>query len=435
MHDNAKSFLSAVPAHAPRFADKITPHLTVSLADYLHQSISTDTIAPHATYAGYTATALHVFLTQIQQGLTYTDKEADDISAGFLTHPVMQQADHSGLLLDPEILLNNVLYSIACKSQGVSTSVMLQCSTVKCVTRLNPTCGPTYLQHDGAVYKVFDQSKRTLKDTNICCLPRDISFWLRSDDDKSVALNIVDTARAYPTAEDAFIAANDVLWQAWQKECGVARVAVDERYTSELAALHLDDPASPLHALLFDQKTRDAFFAIRADMAARQKQFVSAVTDFFWFKKDGRLLPLRVGNDDYAAVGVDYTPQGLATGLRAGVLYADKYIAYMVRALLPGILAVGGTSQQDYMALFQQMTLETHAAQSFLPGDLMGHFKTDLSRLGGRPLLEPDADLQRAMTAFSRAAFMPALMPHLDKPLSQTIGTLGCASYLLYANG
>jgi hypothetical protein len=428
MHENAHALLSAAEMHAPCFVNKITPHLDMRLGAYLRRSIAVKPRRLHSIYGGYAATALHVFLTRVQAAVSYTSSEADDACAAFAAHAAMQQADHSGLLLDTEILLNNVLYSVACKSRGLGTMITLQCSTVKCVTSLKPVQGPAYLGHGKHIYKVFDQSKRVLKDTNVCCLPRDIRLWLRTEDGEE--LGLVDTSTAYANAEDAFLASNYSLWLRWKDEIGVERIAVDERYTSELAALHVEDKSSPIYMLLFDEKLRNTFLSIRNDYAARHNRFVSDATDFFWQRRGGRLLPIRLGQTG-TLNGVEYTPKALAAALRAGQIFSDKYVAYMVRSLLPGVLAVGGTSQQDYLSLFQQMTIDAHRACPFIDRESMPNFSFDLSSLGGRPLLEPSKDLQAALNMFSREPLLPTLLASLGLTIAESIGTLDCASYLL----
>lgn len=429
MNLDARGFLSAVSEIAPRFAGAIPSGPDVSLRQYLKESVAPSIAGPRSPFLEHAAKALHTFLTQTQNGLSWSSSRADDACTEFLAFPVMQQADHSGLLLETEILLNNVLFAVGISLHGRERMFTLQCSTVKCVTRLNPVCGPGYLHLAGDTYRVFDFSKRTLKDTNVCCLPGSVSFWLRTEG--GVALDRVDTSVRYRNAEDAFLAANAALWG---EGSGVERVAVDERYTSELVALHVEDRSSPVHALLFDDLVRKTCLAIRDEYARKHGQFVSSVTDFFWLRRDSRLLPVRLVSPNGLGE-TPFTPAGIASALREGRLYADKYIAYLVRCLLPGIVAVGGTSQQDYLALFQQLTCEVHSKHPFIDEGVMTYVRDDLSRLGGRPLLEPDAELQRLLDTSSPGALPAQLDTQLDRMVGDTIGTLSCARYLLRTDG
>jgi len=106
----------------------------------------------------------------------------DDVSAvcdAFVRAPVIQQADHSNLLLDTETFLNNFLFHAAAREAGLKVAIHSQGSTVACLSRRMPVGGPVFLRTRGGCYQLFDCSKRLLKNSSFCALPMPATLTMR----------------------------------------------------------------------------------------------------------------------------------------------------------------------------------------------------------------------------------------------------------------
>jgi hypothetical protein len=122
----------------------------------------------------------------------------------------------------------------------------------------------------------------------------------------------------------------------------------------------------------------------------------------------------------------------VAAALRDRVLYTDRILTYLVRCLLPGVVAVGGTSQQDYLDLYQRMFVTTHEEAPFLDQaelDLLR--EPGLSVAGGRVLLEPYGESMELIRHLGPQTSLADLeKEYLDRPVGETIGELRCVRHL-----
>lgn len=373
--------------------------------------------------------------------------DIDGVCSRFLAAPVIQQADHSHLLLDREVFLNNFLFALACREAGVPQMITSQCSTVSCLSRREPISGPVFLRTRGRLYRILPFSNRTLKDSSFCALPGpmvmtfdDLQAGATPADDPVLGRFI---GRRIEDAVLGYRACNDEIWNCLSGSELLPRVGVDESLASEVVALHLEDPSSPLRALIFDPPVRDCFLEVKRQMvSARENLAVNrASPDFFWYRKGSRLVPVILAGMGKAAAFVLETqgtelpvppePFSLARALREGVVYADRILAYFVRCLLPGVVAVGGTSQQDYVWLYQRMFAECQQRVPFLDeADATRITRIGASRLGGAPLLELDEEQQRLLTYLGPdTKLCDFANAFLDELVGRTIGRLDCASY------
>jgi hypothetical protein len=236
---------------------------------------------------------------------------------------------------------------------------------------------------------------------------------------------------------------NDRIWSSLDIEGRCERVAVDEAFASDILALHLEAPASPLAALIFEEVVRDAFLDLKRDLVASPDNLGvnRAEPDFFWLRKGSRLVPLVVHGRgkgarfrmevDGAELAIPFERRAISRALRDRVLYCDRVLAYATRCLVPGIVAVGGSSQQDYVHLYQKLFLATHQQVAFLDEGVRDAIADPgASRLGGAPLVELNQE---------QWAFLQRLGPELklvelervvlDRTVGESIGRLSCASY------
>lgn len=376
------------------------------------------------------------------------DEDVNMVCDNFLRAPVIQQADHSNLVFEAETFLNNWLFHLAASEAGAKIAITNQCSIVSCLGRPSPPLGPNFLRTRGALFGIYPLSKKYLKSARFCALPGPLTmtFDVLEGGQYDVAADPVLSRLVGLTAPDAptgYRRANDQVWAELDVDQDVRRVQIDDALAADCVADHLEDPDGPIYQLFFNPRVRDAFLAAKRRLVESPDNFVvnRAAPDFLWLRAGNRLRSVELvgtGADAQfvelhgAPLPVPYEPAAIASALRAGVLYVDRVLGYIVRCLLPGAVAIGGTSQQDYVRLYQRMLLEAHDEVPFLDTeDLERVRRTDHSRLGGRPLLElsredfsgirtlgPDTDLSRLAKKF------------LDLPVGETIGDLKCARYI-----
>ncbi|WP_213454438.1 hypothetical protein [Rhizomonospora bruguierae] len=373
------------------------------------------------------------------------ERDTDEVCSHLLRRPVIQAADHANLLLDPETFLNNYLFHVATREAGGTVTIHSQCTTVSCLSRRTPPLGPTFLRTRGALLAVYPLSRTTLKDSSFCALPGPLEMTFGGLD--GVPLDVAADpvlgpllGQRAPDGPTGYRAANDRIWRGLDLDHGVRRVQIDESVAAECVARHLADPDGPVYRLLFDPYVRETFLRVKRRLVADQANLAvnRAAPDFLWYRKGSRLHQVVFvdGHPVLEATGaplpVPYTPAAVARALRAGDLAADRVLAYLVRCLLPGVVAVGGTAQQDYVALYRRMVVEANAEAPFLTtGEVTRATRADLSRVGGRPLLElaGDAlDLVRFLGPGSRLADLDDA--YLDRPIGATVGALRSARHL-----
>ncbi len=416
--------------------------LDLPLRDYLRALVP----APQTTWNVHRqrlAQALEKYLSR------HGDPDIDETCDHLLRVPIVQQADHSNLVLDAETFLHNYLFYVASREAGARVAINHQVSIVSCIVRRAPVLGPTFLRSRGGLFAVFPFSKKTLKNSSFCGLPgpMEMTFDPLEGTVHDVAadpvLGRLVGLRA-PDAPTAYRQANDMIWRSLDLDHEVRRVGIDVDVVSECAALQVEDPSSPVHALLFDPAVRDAFLSTKRRLIAEPTNLAvkNPSPDFLWLRKGSRLHQVVLtgtGADaqwivetDGAPLPVPMEPAAVAAALREGVLYTDRILTYLVRCLLPGVVAVGGTSQQDYLALYQRMFLTAHEEAPFLDHSDVEHMRQlTLSVTGGRALLEPygeSLDMIRHLGPQTRLADLDKA--YLDRPVGETIGELRCVRHI-----
>lgn len=407
------------------------------LGEYLRSLIPT--AADPNTHLLRLATAVERYL--VARG----ERDVDEVCSHLLRRPVIQAADHANLLLDHETFLNNYLFHAATRRAGGTVAIHSQCTTVSCLSRRTPPLGPTFLRTRGGLFAVHALSRTTLKNSSFCALPGplDMTFGQLAGAALTVSgdpvLGPLLGHRA-PDGPSGYRAANDRIWGGLDLDHGVRRVALDESVAAECVALHLADPGGPVYRLLFDPHVRDAFLRAKRRLVAGPANLAvnRAAPDFLWYRRGSRLHPVifaggrPVLETDGSPLPIPYGPGPVAAALRSGELFADRVLAYLVRCLLPGVVAVGGTAQQDYVALYRRIVAEAHARAPFLcPADLARATRPDLSRIGGRPLLELPAQARELIATLGPRTRLADLdEAFFDRPVGETIGSLRAARHL-----
>lgn len=380
----------------------------------------------------------------------YKYSDIDGICSHLERYPVIQQADHSNILLDEETFLNNYLFAIASAEAGAKKMVVSQCSTMSCLSRRDPIAGPVFLRTRGTLFKLFSFSKRMLKNSSFCALSGPITINIkelkgekRNLSEDSFLNNFV--GRQFKTSTECFYICNNEIWQKLRKPFDIERVGVDESMTSMIASYHICDEGSPIYKLFFDPCVRDTFLDVKKNLISSSKKRVinRASPDFLWLKRGCRLVPLIVVGqgkkaqfyleDQNIPLPLVFNPSTIAKALKDGELFVDRIIAYMVRCLLPGVVAIGGTSQQDYVFEYQKMLLECHNNIPFLsPEEVLQIQEPGLSLLGGAPLLELNLNQKKIISNLNENTDLKVFADtFLELPVGITIGKLNCAKYLL----
>jgi len=407
------------------------------LRSYLRSLFDVSDLPPPNRWRHLLAEALASELTRRQ----LRGREA--VCRAFLSRPVIQQADHSNLLLDTETFLNNYLFYMAAREAGAPLALNSQCSTVVCFSRRVPPTGPVFLARRGRVYNVFGLSKSTYRRANFCALPGPLTMTLELLDGSRARDPLLASlqGQVFSSGPDAYEACNDHLWRVLHLDGDVRRVQVDERMTAKAIALHVEDASSPLARLLFEPELRDTFLQVKRSVVESPRNIVinRATPDWFWLRRGPRLYPLVLTGRGRAAryviettgadIGFTPSPEAIAAAIRRGELVGDRIMSYLVRCLLPGVVAVGGTVQQDYVEAYQMMLRQTHAVHPFLTDtELRTVMHPGLTRLGGAPLVELD-DVNRARFAdLGPATDLSAFeQRQLDEPIGRTVGNLSCA--------
>lgn len=106
---------------------------------------------------------LDSFCLNLSEYLEKNKRKNNELCDSLIKCPVIQQADHSGILLDNEIFLNNIFFSVALSSKSIPCGITIQCSTVKCISSRAPLRGPLFLNDDGNHVRLSDITNSKLK--------------------------------------------------------------------------------------------------------------------------------------------------------------------------------------------------------------------------------------------------------------------------------
>lgn len=420
---------------------KIADHLHQPLDSYLKSVIPGPKIEKNSAYYSL----VEVMERYLEK---YRDPACGSIQSLLDKTPIIQQADHSHLLFNQETFLNNILHARGVALNGHSHIFVSQCSTVSCLSRRSPPAGPFFLNIDDGFYKISPVSNRTMKDGNFCTIPGPISLepiHLAGPKNHYFEEFLSAVAKGtYETPQAAFRFVNNEIWGMFAHESPIQRISFDEDLTSMLAIFHLQDKSSPLYRLIFDQRIRRAFLSIKRHYIAHQKaKSVNFPTpDFFWLKKKSKLRALECdisgSTDRYIVfengeyIDFDVTPENVIKGLEKRYIYVDRIISYLLRCILPGVVALGGTSQQDYMNLYQKILLELHEETSLFDDfPIKEMCAPHLSAFGGAPLIE----VLQTPDFFSQIICSDNINERMGTlyklPVIQTINTFSSAQYLI----
>lgn len=442
-HPDACSLVELMSRAGSELGKQLRASWEMTLGEYLSQLVpSPRELGPHG-HKVQTALREHCNHAGIPGG--------EEWSRALELCPIIQQADHAFLLLDQETLLNNMLFAIAASLHGIHRAVTVQCSSVTCISRWKPLRGSVFLDWSQATYNIFGKSKRFYQNAAFVALPGPVKVMFDAlgpemqpaADDPFLAPYI---GQEWSSAVQAFSALNQSLWQACSAGSGCDILIADDRMSYRLIKAHLLDENSPIHRIVFDSSICKAFLKRKRDLIASRLNIGinRPEPDHFWYRPPGRtrLYPIVIGPDAAAAYvdfgshrepfPVPYHPRDLACAIDDGLLVPDIVLIFLARCILSGIDAIGGPSQQDYVALYQKLLLDTDAIFNILtPAERKTSGRPNASRLGGAPLLEPGPELQQRLDGMSPGCSVASLfLESMDRPVCETIGRLTSAQYL-----
>lgn len=289
---------------------------------------------------------------------------SDTALSQFESFPIIQTADHYGLLLDPTSFHTNLLYHIGAKEAGHRFLFINAASTVTLETWRAE--GPGWLNINGVRVNVFGLSRKYLTSKSVGAAngPFQFRLWIKENEsnltesEKAYLDDLRDllAGREYVNATEAFNDANQLLWEQWDSQMQTALVITDDQFVSRVLTFHLRHENSVISRMLFDPEVRRG---VEREVASISNRFLPNNTDHFWGVRDGRTRRLRLREaelrDEAGLLTVPFEREALIEGLREGRLYANLFFAFLALAILPGVRVLGGHRQLTYLPLIRQV--------------------------------------------------------------------------------
>lgn len=345
----------------------ITDISDLTISSYL-TSIGSNREAHENTYLKIAIQALENHLSQI------LDKsELELVIEEFRKFPAIQVADHIGLFYDSTNFLNNFLWNISLENNDIKYIFTSQCETVRAVQDVQNFFGPGYIELNENVYNIFGLSRNKLKNINVAALD-DCRFLFelvlgeKEIHFPDILEDIIRTSQEPGYAPDMFRKANLLFWSSMKYSNKRKMVLFDRRYFSDILAENIAQEAPLLDAMLFASETRKSFLEIKNRIIESPENLVLRnTTDFFYLKKGKELVPLKISDE-----GVFYDGRSgdvviingetlradkkiISEALLNRQIYPDLVLSNIFGHILPNIIAMGGTSQLEYLPIIGRM--------------------------------------------------------------------------------
>lgn len=392
-----------------RLGNTLVKHHDSTLMEYLQEVVPTAKLANDLLSAQMLMDAIRSLLQERgQQNILPAVQESLN------QYPIIQQADHSGVVLGEKNLLNNLLFHAALRNVSAPALVTMQCDVVKCFSRLNPPAGPCLLNIGRDQFNIFQESKKTLKTTSVFTLsPARIKFApVQGTENQAQAPEVLRDfdGRLFSSASDAFREINETLWERFKIAGKRPIVFFDETLSSRILMNHLRSGEGPVYRLFSDYECLKQFIITKNEVinSAINLNLNSPRPDLFMYSRKGRAasaridfstsVPSFVDANTSEALGILATPSEIIKGLKTRFLVPDQFLGYVVRSILPGVIALGGTSQHDYMTAFHLTVLKADQKASFLSQRERATICAfDASRLGGAALVQDLSQFQNEL--------------------------------------
>lgn len=363
----------------------------------------------------------------------------------FLRVPIIQMADGSNLLYDKETFMNNFLFQISCRENHLRYLFTQQCSTIKSLMYPSKLIGPSYIELDSDIYKLFNKSKNQLANSNIATLenvdfvfePQGIKMPLYAQSNLPDILQGI-KGMHFKRASSAINYANRIIWKNLKMKSKKILLQFDEDLSVEVLEHYLRKDCKPIINLLFNKKIRNSFINTKKEIIkSKENLILNDTSDFFYYKTKNSLQPVKINkNKLIKASNREIVPIGLnkkdiIKALKDKILYPDLIFTYLILIILPNIKSFGGASQQEYLPIIKRIFCETNKKNKFLDEKdytrilnqenlcFIGYGLVELSKLQKRVIgnLNKNTNLDEFEKEF------------IDKKMNQNLGNLSYFDY------
>jgi hypothetical protein len=219
-------------------------------------------------------------------------------------------------------------------------------------------------------------------------------------------------------------------------------IQFNEDLSSKVWGIAIDRGNNALHSLLFQPVIRSSFLAAKKAVLASSANLVLRDTsDFFHYRRGNELKPTRLVETSTGPIFVDGTNGnvlsipineiGIKNSLEQGDLFPDLIMSYIALSIFPEVVALGGSSQQEYLPIIVKVILETHAKTAFLTAAEHERLSnSNTSRLSGAALIALTPNQRRVIGLMNSKTDLDSFESEL---LYTTLGpSLGDFDYYRY---
>jgi hypothetical protein len=362
----------------------------------------------------------------------------------FMESPVLQVADHSGLLYDKTIFLNNFLFQIILKENKLNYAFSKQCSRIKGQFNSTSFSGPGYLNLNNTNYNIFDLPKpfllkshiAAINDVTIKLVPTKIQDSLALQSPLPSLLTKL-KGQKFDKAIAAFKSSNLKIWQELATPQKRKYVPFDEDLVSDIICEYILTKNPVVYNLLFNKNTRSEYLKTKNTLLNESnKAILKNTSDFFYYKNGTELKPVKINttnntlieSESNRAIPINLTPEDITKALKNRTLYGDLIFSYICLHLLPNTQAFGGTSQQEYLPIIQKILSTVDFHNKIFPESYSNQLKQSSKFLGTELLASIQTDNivsqlenQMQLTSFENS--------FLNKNIGDLVGTLSKYSH------
>jgi hypothetical protein len=381
-------------------------------------------------------------------------KNIEKLIKEFELSPVIQSGEHSGLLFNHENFMLNWLFYIASREKKREYMLSWQCSKVNCVTDKANLYGPGYIKINSEIYKLFDNinyllSRTKLFHSNIAAL-NDVVFVFEPQKRNHISSSTALPAQLeflrgkyFQSASDAFIYANKNIWSELNLIHKPELIQIDDSFGAEVIIENLKDSSSLIHKLLFNQTIRNAYLNAKERVVnSDQNLTLRNTSDFFYAKRHNRLDPLKIKNDLFInsrtgeKTEIILDPDELIKHLRQKDVYCDLSLSYTFTFILPNILALAGTSQQEYLTPMKNILLMSNINNTLFNETTSNNIKSQKNcSLINASLLELPQKEISLLEQLDRTLDLSQLeYDFVNKPIEETLGSFSKFRYMTTLN-